>query len=456
MAYAYANLSDAQGVVSRRLYDTAQNMWPPAELTAYIQEALQTWNALTGFWRANMTFSSVANNANVWYDVTQVAGTVRPMTTTDNQLIQLIEYHLLEPLTSTYPLTWTGSNQYSVQDILDALGYRWAQLLSMTGCTVTRQLVASNPTAPQFAVPLGNNVVDIRRVAWVPNNNAFPVTPLYQTDDWSLMAYNPLYAPANAAVPSQWRVTAQAPLTFATDTNPPQSANFEVLSINSPVLLSASANNTMNIPNDWCWVLKFGALVDLFEKDGLARDDVRSDYCRQRWRQGLGLLTDAPAILSGFFGAFSSPLIVDAVRNADDFNPTWQSANFAAPQQAYTCGLNLLALSPPANVNGTGVTLNVVENAPLPVNSTDPIQLGQDDFDVVMGYAAHLATLKVGGQEFTRTISDYNGMVRRAALYNSKLQALGFYQKDQIQISQLQEEREPVYSTVTPANVDQQ
>lgn len=443
MAYSYANLSDAQADLGRRLYDTTSQFWNNTEKTVYIQESLSTWNALTSFWRDSQTFTLSANNANVWYDLTTVAGSLRPMNTTDNAIMQSIEYTLLEPLTTTYPLTWTGSNQYTVADILDALTQRRDDLLGVSGCTLQRTLISAATNNTSTA--LGDTVIDIRRVAWLPTsaNATYPNTPLRQSDDRELQDYQPGYLGANASVPGTWRISAQVPLTFSVDVLPAVSGNYETLVTYGGPVLSSAANNNIQIPNDWCWVLKFGALADLFSKEGLARDDLRAQYCEQRYQEGAMLLTDAPALLSAKVG--NNTLEIDAVRNGDDFSPAWQNNASGVSNTIYTAGLNLIAFSPASSSNAS-VVCQVVENALLPVNSTDNIQLGRDDYAAVIDYAQHLAMLKVGGAEFQATIPLYQEFLQRAALYNSKLNALATAARKMYESSQWNAEREPVYS----------
>lgn len=442
MPYAYETLGTALSDLGRRLYDPTFQFWTAAELTLRIQQALQTWNALTGFWRDTQSFSLSANNSNYWYDLTAVSGSIRPMNTNDTALIQSIEYHLLEPVTNgTYPISWTGSNQYVLQDVLDAIQQRRDDLLGVTGCTLTRTLV---PSTNNTSTVQADSVIDIRRVAWLPTtaNANYPNTPLRQSDDRELQDFNSGWQSSNATIPSTWRISAQVPLTFSTDVAPAVSGNYETLTVNGGAALSNSSATVLPVPNDWCWVLEFGALSDLFSKEGLAKDDLRAQYCEKRYQEGLGLLFDAPALLSASFN--NTVLPIAAVRDGDDYNSGWQNSAFGVSTDIYTAGLNLIAFSPPANSNAA-ITSQVVENAPLPANNNDNIQLAKDDLAAVLDYAQHLAALKMGGAEFMATVPLYQGFLKRASLYNSKLQALGTMTLPMYEQSQLNQAREATY-----------
>jgi hypothetical protein len=110
-------------------------------------------------------------------------------------------------------------------------------------------------------------------------------------------------------------------------------------------VLSTLAATLLTVPDDWAWVVKWGALADVLGQESNAKDAVRAEYCARRYQEGLGLLSTAGAVLS--LRLNNLPLSVDAVRNGDDFNPLWQVAASGSPASAYAAGLNLLAFGPP-------------------------------------------------------------------------------------------------------------
>ncbi len=391
-----------------------------------------------------MIFPTVATNW--WYDIPSQVGSIRPYTVMDNNLLTQIEYHLLEPTTSGYPITWTGSNQFSLDDILGALQRRRDETLSTTGCTITRTLVSA---LQNTRIQLPDTVIDIRRVAWLPSLG-FEAAALRSSDDFAEESFDYGYTTAPQGAPENYRQTTQPPLSFDVDRIPPIAGQYEVLNVSAGGLFNTANPSLMGIPDDWTWVVKWGALSDLFNRDSLARDPYRAGYCKQRYQEGLGLLFDASAILA--LRIQNLPVAIDSVRNGDDFESNWQSVAPGAPLQAYSAGLNLIGLSPAPSNGPFSVTASVVENAPIPLLATDPIQLSRDDYDVVLDYAQHLASLKMGGAEFLATIPLYQGFLKRASLYNSKLSQLGQFQKPIYEMAQLEQERNPVYSTETPRN----
>jgi len=156
-------LSTALQELANRLYDPTQQFWSQAELILYIQEAFRTWNALASYWRGDFTFQS--QQGVTFYDITNqttAPNTLRPHTVTDQYLYNLIEYHLLEPAVGAGP--WTGSAQFSIDDILNAVQRRQNEILSVTGCSVTESQTAATPDR----VYMPNTTLDIRRVAYIP------------------------------------------------------------------------------------------------------------------------------------------------------------------------------------------------------------------------------------------------------------------------------------------------
>src|ERR1700677_2006826 len=115
--YNYVTLASAIQTISDRLYDRTQQFWSAAELTAYLQEALLTWNALTSYWRNDFTFPTLPST--FWYDLTAQPNSLCPYTITDVNLYTVIQYHLLEPAVGVNP--WAGvSTQFSASDLIHA------------------------------------------------------------------------------------------------------------------------------------------------------------------------------------------------------------------------------------------------------------------------------------------------------------------------------------------------
>ncbi len=289
MGYAYLTLAQAIDALAAKLYDPLNQFWSVAELQSLISEALRTWNALTGFWRAEFSFPLLPGVW--WYDLATQVGSARPRTLADANLLPTLERHLLEPPNAAYPLVWAGSTQFGFDDLLGAIQEIRDEVLANTTCTVVRTTVAAASVVRTF---LSDTTLDIRRVAWL--NGLGGATPLAQSDNLEQDEFNAGWAGGPLGTPSAYLRSAQPPLSFDVDALP-SGGTYEVLATEAGQALSLAAPAALGVPDDWTWVITFGALAELFGRDGLARDDARASYCTQRYNEGVGLMRAAPALL---------------------------------------------------------------------------------------------------------------------------------------------------------------
>lgn len=434
-SYSYATLQDALNAVAARLYDSTFQQWTQSELTGYVKEALQTWNAMSGFWRSEMAFP--LSQGQWWYDLRTQPGSIIPYTVSQYSLITQIENHLLEPPT---PDTWTGSLQFSLSDILSALQRRTNEAIGTTACTVTKSLISA-PVGGR--VQMAGNVIDIKRVAWFPVSGfGFTNKILRQSDMWSTRAFTNAYTVSPQRPPSAWMQNTEPPITFDVNYAPPVPGQYEVLTVNAGPAWTQGVDPLLPFPSDWAWVAKWGALMDLLSRESNAKDALRADYCKRRYVEGLGLLQVMPTALA--LRLNNIPASLGSVRGGDDFNATWQSKPPAQPKVGYIAS-NQLAVAPAPSSGPWSATVSVCQNAPLPSSLGDFIQVGQDNFDTIIDLAHHLAMFKAGGEEFAATVTLYQNAQRKAALYNGKLKEMGFFSMDQQDLGNLEEARNPRY-----------
>lgn len=433
--YTYTTLAAVRQQLADRLYDSGMVFWSSAELTLYIQESLQTWNAFTSFWRNDFTFNT--GSGTMWYDLTDTGAmpnTLRPLTTTDQHIYTIMQYHLLEPAVWN---PWTGASlQFTADDLLKAVQRRRDEILGMTGCDQNISTVG----AVAGRITLNDLIIDVRRLTYLPNSPGTP-SVVWEDDVWSEQSFDPLFTLNPAGIPFAYRMSTTPPLAFETNCPPAFAGNYELITTNADVALTTATPTIISIPDDWTHVLKWGALADLFGRESNAKDPLRQEYCEQRYQMGLKLLEMAPALLA--MRIANVPLQVDAVRAADLYNPSWQSATPGQPTVALHIGLNLLAFSPPPNATYS-MTATVVQNAPLPVADGDFIQLSRNDLDAIIDYAQHLAALKMGGAEFTNTMPLFRRFMDQAQGYNAKLDEMAEYTSVIYQLSLRQDQMFPV------------
>ncbi|MBO0758621.1 MAG: hypothetical protein J2P54_22470 [Bradyrhizobiaceae bacterium] len=437
-------LAEFRWALAQRLYEATQapapmQFWNPEELDVYIREALQTFNACAYYFRQEFTFSTVAGQP--WYDITKEPRSLRPLTTVDFDLISQIEYHLLEPQTPEYPLHWRGSKQFDLDDILRAIEQSRDQTLSESGCTVNQSLVPAVPGRTY----LDASVMDIRRLSWIPNRYQRQFTPnvVMPSDLWATQSFNALFPQRGPGTPLLYRRTSSPPFSFDVDIEPAVNGDWDILTTNTNGRLSREAFKLIPVPDDWCHVVKYGALAQLFGRESCAKDTLREDYALKRWKQGLAMMQTAPALLAARID--NVPVIVDAMSNGDFYDANWQGKKHARPKKIYYSGLNMLGLSPiPDRVYS--VTAPVICNMPLPYDEEDCIEVGRDDFFAILDLAQHIAMLKLGGAEFQATFPLYANFLRHCALYNSKLNAMSLWREWMDQRPQEEIKVNPIFS----------
>src|ERR1017187_1730434 len=301
---AQIQLGEAISEVSTRLGDPGMMFWSHDELYAYLCESLRVLNALTGFWKEEFTFNLTPPFTQNWF-AANGSGSPRQPTLTDTDVYNLIEYHLIEPATGA---TWTGTNQFSISDLWQSCSRRRNEMLQLAACNMAELTLNCIPNTN--TVPVPDSALDVRRVRWVPAiGQGSPVT-LQRGDVLTFQRFTPNYLQTNAN-PMRWDILSgqEAPgvvdtlLALVLDALVNVPSTVQALTIAGAADFNPPGGNPLLIPNDWMWVLKFGALADILSKEEEGKDVARAQYCRKRYEEGLELMITMPwlsqALLNG-------------------------------------------------------------------------------------------------------------------------------------------------------------
>src|SRR5208337_3185614 len=161
-SYNWLSLSAAISQLGQRLNITPSttSFWTTAELQAYITTALRVYNSLTWAWRTNFNFISPT----LWNSLGTITGSPRLRTLTDTNAYTEMEYLLLEPPTGG---TWTGTNQFSINDLSQALQRRRDEMLQISNCNqVLSSGIALTPNT--IITELDDSIIDVERVRYLP------------------------------------------------------------------------------------------------------------------------------------------------------------------------------------------------------------------------------------------------------------------------------------------------
>lgn len=429
----FLNLRDA---LSRRLNDIGKVFWVDAELKLYIAEALRTWNALTATWNADFSFTIIGPASQVWYDLRTLAGYPRKPTLTDADIYTIMQYHLLEPATGGG--MWTGSSQFALTDLVQSLQRRRDEIIQLAGTNLAQFNLPVS--AGQRRISFSDNVLEIRRVRYVPSSGS--VATLWRDDGLGFQDFAPNYLQSNPspgqqpASPQQYNLTSNPPLNLDVDYPPPAGGVYDTIALVSGACLIPSVPSLLSIPDDLSWVAKWGALSDLLGSEDERQDAARADYCLQRYKDGLTLATQAPWLLLGQINGI--PYDTVSFTEMDQYSPEWDS-DPNAPVMLVQAGLDFLAVSPIPTVNKT-VVLTVVANAPIPVDNSDLVQASRDTLDAILDYAQMLGSFKMGGAEFSATKNLMKNFALAAIATNSRLEALGLFRDVLLSEGRLQED----------------
>ena len=366
-SYTYLTKAQMRQALAARLDDPAMVYWVSAELDLYNAEALRTWQSETRYWRDTFSFNTRPLSApvNAFYDLTQVSNTLIPFTLKDTDLESQMCYNLIEKQPSAG--VWQGTDQFTIYDLTQALQRRRDQFLVETGMVLTRQLV-SGIIPPIGSVALDDSVIDLRHSAWLDALSGQWST-MWKSDEYREQALNFNWY-TSPGIPTGASMTVQPPVRLQLLPPPLNPGELETLTVNAGAALDPTVGVLLGIPDDFTWVIKFGALADLLGQDGQARDPARAAYCESRWQEGIIAARAYTSVELAFINGSQVP--VSSLFDLDTMQPGWQ--NSVGAQQIFAlAGWNMLAISSPLNTN---VVLNSLFEDNFQRPNEDPLSDG--------------------------------------------------------------------------------
>jgi hypothetical protein len=380
--------------------------WIKDEMRAYLKEALRTWQAFSQYISTTSGFNTVANAP--YYDLFSQITELTP-TITDRDLIEDIERHLQEVISST---VWLGTEQFTLEGITQAIQKRRDRFLIETGL-VTQ---FSEVPASTAELVLNDTIINVRRALW--KNQAGEYNILWPADTFMLTAGSQVWTVPDVPIDFTTYFSNSLALLLAP---PPAASGFvHLLSVNSgPDLNPASSATILGIPDDLCWVVKFGALADLYGQDGPGQDLGRAQYCETRWKDGIKLARITNYVQLGY--QVGTPSFINSMEEQDTSEPGWVNNIPGAPVSLSLSG-NVAAVNPtPDGVYA--LSFQIVPKAVIPALDGDFVQVGQEVIDAVLDYAQHLANIKESAADIQESMGLYQNFVKLAAVENDVLRA---------------------------------
>lgn len=407
--------------LANRLNDPNDVHWTVAEKNLIIAEAVRTWNSGAFYHRARGSISTTIGQP--FYDLPSLlddgsGNKILSTTATAQDLCTSIEYSLIEPITADFTLPWTGTEQFSFADISSAIEKRRNQFLMETGQVIT--IPALVPvTSGNGRVSLDDSFIDIRRVAWKSVDNTF--TNLWRVDEYTLnrrlVGWN-----RNSGTPQSYSIVVSPETAIQLAPIPVDSGNLYLLVVKSGTTVDFAANSILGVFEDFVPYVRFGALADLLNRDGPAKDELRATYCEQRFKEGIELAKIMATSLQVLVNDEDVP--VQSLDRLDIARPNWQhtsaDAGVSGVELVAQAGPGLIAMYKVPSIVYT-FTVDVVRNAIVPTVDTDRIQVGDEYLGALLGYCQHLALFKDGGLEFDSTMPLYKSFFMAMVEYNNEL-----------------------------------
>lgn len=429
-AYGWLQFVTARQQLASRLADANNVYWADAENGLYIQKALRMFNALTYTWKSDFTYTS----SNLWNSLALLPGSPRLRTLTDTDAYTNIEYMLMEPPTGG---TWTGTTQFAIDDLSQALQHRRDEMLETSNCNQSLLAgIALTPNTRRTTLP--DTTIDVARARYIPTSGS-PNT-LYRDDTVALEFYQaPLYQ-QNSGTPTTFSLSSEPPLSWDVNIPPAQAGTYEAVVLESGAAFNPPAVTLIGIPDDFVWALEWGALADLLGRESEATDHQRAAFCLRRYQDGMNLLLKTPWIMLGKVGGVATS--VDSIAATDRYMPEWDSRPTSFGPVIVVGGIDFLAAP-----TGTSTGVTVLGNAPVPILDTDYVQVSRSNWDAVLDIAQFLAVFKLGGAEFQRALELESRAIQFCAAENSRLKSTGSFADILVQRGQTQDRNQERYNS---------
>lgn len=416
MPYSWLTWAQAKAELASRLNDPNGIQWSDVECGLYLGYAMRLFNCMTAFWVAEYPIQLEPPFTQNWFPANG-SGSPRQPQLSDIDLYTMMEYMLYEPATGG---TWTGTNQFSIAALAQAVQGRRDESIQIGATNVAEISLPITPNTSRVVLP--DNVLDVIRVRYVPAPNQGAPGPLNRGDAESFRTFTPSYLQTTQS-PLRWDVISGPPLALTVDTLVPVPATLQALVIQAEPVPAPPAATPLGLPDDWSWVPMFGALGDLLNMQEESRDVRRAEYAMKRYLEGLEWIRKAPWLLEARINnvAAKTPSVIAA----DRFNYEWQTNPSAFPS-VIVGATDLYAVSPIPTGN-LGVTLVVVENAPVPTADDQEVQVPRDVMDALLDEAEHIAQFKRGGPEFEVTLALHQSFLGATERWNSRIREAGIF-----------------------------
>lgn len=397
--YSQYTLDALAGQLGVILDDLNEVYWTRQEKYYAIWEGLRVFGAYTAYWKDRGTFN-VSPTGGPFYDLSVQMPTLRSRTWTLGQMVQEIQYMLLEAPNGLSGAFMSG--QVPVATILQTIQRARNKFVLDARFPLSVHIPPTTVPDAEGLVYFDQNSVYVHRVSWLDQSSQIWGN-LWRQDAWSDDKANPIWT-VDYQLPYAYSEAELAPLTLQLYPPPANQGTIEVISVDSFLIDITNPNATFNVPDEWVHAIKYAALAQILTSQNQINDGMRAEYCMQRYSTIVDNIKNARSIIRLKCGAF--PIETDSLAAIDAGTPYWRSQ--AGPPNITGVMYDYIAVAP-GILDGTyNIAVDVVRAAPLPATGADYIQLGEEDIANLTLYCTHILTFKCGGSEFKNSFQDYD------------------------------------------------
>ncbi len=396
MAYQHLTWGALKTLAHNRVGGAA--FYTLAEVELYLAEALRVWNLLTGHFRGTAAVASVGSQ--IFYDTT-----LHTLDTTDQNILNEIQYHTLETPDNGASL---DSDMWTIGEWVDYLNARAAHFLAETKLVLVRDASLAtiiDTTQYDLGSGISTSLLEVHRVAWL---DALGIS--HGLREGSTLTYDrllPTWTTSAASQEPETYVRAGRPqLKIEIIPAPSAAGTLDVLFTERPTQLPQTPDATvLAIPNDFTPYIKYGAMADIFAKEGQANDPEKAAYCEARYTEGILIARHVLRRQMHQRVEFGGvPLDSETLFSMDLGADGWQ-ADDSTPTEWMPVGLTQIAIHPAHLAGSTTLDIDGLISATIPTADGQFPDIPHSDVETLLDYVHHIATFKQGGQEFQTGMS---------------------------------------------------
>lgn len=434
--YNHTTLEGLRNRVAEKLRDNDMIFWTSANIDSFIEESLLTFGAISGFWKEEISIKTSIEkrmydifSADVFSD-TKVAPTL-----SYQNVINWLNRDLIENLSTPNPT----SEFFSLSELISIIEARYNLYQLLISLVINSEEL--NVPPEQNTIKFDDNVLDIVRLTFVYKDTYGDLHEVVlEREDEAELSYFNASVLTEQGVPEYFSTVYGSPNEIKLYPIPNIHGTLKLLSINGQdVTVERSPATLIRLPNNLVPYIKFGVEIDIFSGDGIVNDPVRVNYCKQRWEEGILIGRNYSSILTA--KANGIYINIDSISNMDSFITPVVSSK--PPSMLGLAGLNIFSVDTIPDAPVHSLDLLVIQNAKLPIDSADKIDVELDYIDIIADYAMHIAQFRCGAAYLAATNNAAEQFIKIAVEHNLKLQNRGISYENLIRATKKEEVENP-------------